>query len=177
MFSSSRVEKLYNSLGISNYLKSVKSTKGAKTGFGLLGIVFGSLCYYNYNKSRVFSSKYSEFYQKLHQSHAIDLNSLIWYNTQKAKYENIISQMNQNDYNNRFFMSRCKVTGSFDHSKEILVPNKKNNEEGYLVFTPFYYADFTGKLVENSAEENNFDNTNLPDRYLQKDAIIVNRGW
>jgi hypothetical protein len=177
MKSKSRVELLYNSLGMSNWVKSVRQTKGAKEGFTLLTLTFGSYFYYNYIQNRVFNEKYGELENKLYRTHAIDLNSLIWYNTQMAKYDNHLSRMTEHDYNERYFMQRCSVTGSFDHSKEILVPRKRNFQEGYYVFTPFYYADFTMPVADDDIDQNAHDDTYYPDKYIQKDAVIVNRGW
>ena len=172
-----KVEKLYNAMGMSSWVNSVRQTKGARTGFGLLTLAFGGICYYNYNQRKSYSEKWSELEKNLHRDFAIDLNSLIWYNHVKGRYDNHISRMSQTDYDEQYFMRRCKVTGSFDHTKEILVPQKRGYEKGYLVFTPFYYADFQLPLKDDQKTQNNFDDTNLPDQYIQKDAVIVNRGW
>lgn len=172
-----RVEKLYNAMGMSSWVTSVRQTKGARTGFTLLTLVFGGISYYNYNKRTSFGDKWSELEKKLHRDFAIDLNSLIWYNHTKGKYDNHLSRMSEEDYEKQYFMARCKVTGSFDHTKEILVPQRRNQERGYLVFTPFYYADFQLPLKDDQKTANTYDYTNLPDRYIQKDAVIVNRGW
>jgi surfeit locus 1 family protein len=41
----------------------------------------------------------------------------------------------------------CKMTGKFDHSKEMLILRKYEDQNGYRVVTPFYIQDNAGFLV------------------------------
>lgn len=65
------------------------------------------------------------------------------------------------------------VLGQLDHSKEILIPKKKNGQEGFLVFNPMYCYD-GGKLkfFETNDTKEEFNGI-----HIERSAIIVNRGW
>ena len=69
---------------------------------------------------------------------------------------------------------RCRpyyIIGQVDHSKEILIPRKKDGEDGFDVLNPLYCYD-GGKISFRQMSEG----TQQP-IIIDRAAVIVNRGW
>ena len=65
------------------------------------------------------------------------------------------------------------LIGQLDHSKEILIPKKKNGVDGFLVFNPLYcYDGGKFKLMESLETKQEFKGITI-----DRAAVIVNRGW
>ena len=68
-----------------------------------------------------------------------------------------------------------KATGRFDHTKEIHIPRVKDGEEGYDVFTPFFYFNYP---ITEFYDQYFYDEKNVKDpEYSGNAYITVNRGW
>lgn len=69
---------------------------------------------------------------------------------------------------------RCRpyyILGQLDHSKEILIPRKKDGQEGFDVLNPLYCYD-GGKFSFRNAASPSWDPI-----VIDRSAVIVNRGW
>ena len=71
-------------------------------------------------------------------------------------------------------LHRCYMHGHYDHTKEILIPKKKNGRDGYDIITPFYYYKVLYPDVFFSLNVNG-----KPEKKLKSEraGIAVNRGW
>ncbi len=68
-----------------------------------------------------------------------------------------------------------KATGRFDHTKEIHIPRVKDGEEGYDVFTPFFYFNYP---ITEFYDQYFYDEKNIKQpEYSGNAYITVNRGW
>jgi len=65
------------------------------------------------------------------------------------------------------------IIGQMDHSKEILIPKKKEGIEGFLVFNPLYCYD-GGKLKIMELTDTKEAPKGIE---IERAAVIVNRGW
>jgi cytochrome oxidase assembly protein ShyY1 len=62
------------------------------------------------------------------------------------------------------------VTGQLDTTKEVLIPRKKNGEDGYDVISPLYCYDGGRFSVANHMK-------GKQNVIIDKSALIINRGW
>lgn len=69
--------------------------------------------------------------------------------------ETFSQPINRREFNHKWAYQPVELYGKFEHSKEILVKAFRDGEEGFQIFTPFYF------LNED----------------LQENAIFVDRGW
>lgn len=176
----SRAATLLKTLGLKNYASQVEnSSRSTKTGFKILGIFGLGLGLYFRNKFKESNLLEGEVENIFYSSRPFDLNSFIrLLPIEKQEYENPFNKMQKEVYEQVFLGKQCRVTGYFDHSKEIKVPykNEHDGKPGYLIFSPFYYVDYENKPHE-SEQINNFLKNETSDKIYTKGSIIVNRGW
>lgn len=169
----SKVEKLFNLIGMKNYVSAVNAYHNfshIKTGSLLLGLGFGLASYYYYKQIKEFNLKASEYLTHLSSPDVTYLNK--YFHLSKDGVQHSFLKIHYRDYEHHFKMRPTKITGYFDHSKEIHV--KVPFTKYYRVFTPFYYLDYNDSYTKNnhfSAERDNFA------KYaITKGALVVERG-
>eukprot|EP00340_Litonotus_pictus_P001552 CAMPEP_0170529686 /NCGR_PEP_ID=MMETSP0209-20121228/27806_1 /TAXON_ID=665100 ORGANISM="Litonotus pictus, Strain P1" /NCGR_SAMPLE_ID=MMETSP0209 /ASSEMBLY_ACC=CAM_ASM_000301 /LENGTH=239 /DNA_ID=CAMNT_0010821949 /DNA_START=197 /DNA_END=916 /DNA_ORIENTATION=+ len=104
------------------------------------------------------------------KSPLINLNSL--FRTNKDSTTDYIENISKANFDYFHKLKPSKLTGYFDHSREILVSQKKNGVEGYYVITPFFFMDYVMPTEDLSKYKEFF-----ADFMVLKGAIPVNRGW
>lgn len=167
------IANLYRSFGLKQYVQLVKEAENrrmVKKGALALSVLTGSLAYFIYSKQKMTEEKVSEYLFNL-SGPSKNIN-LMHYLAPNLSYSNLLASIDKVSYEKMFFMKPCKVTGYFDHSKEIHVLCEKYGQKGFLVFTPFYYANYKDYEIKE---------VNDPEKRLKNDSqqgtIVVNRGW
>lgn len=173
----SKAERIFKGLGLGNYVSSIKSNslkeiKHFKYAASILGTGIFSFAVYLYFAERNIRMKQDQLYTTLVSSPVINLNSLSRANS-SGENINLIDNISKDNYKHFYFMKQAKITGYFDHTKEILVYRKQNGVEGYDVLTPFYFMDY----VNSSANVEKGFKELYPDFAIVKGGIAVNRGW
>ena len=62
------------------------------------------------------------------------------------------------------------IIGQLDYSKEVLIPQKKGNVDGFMIINPLYC--YEGGKISMKEIFNGGDAVKI-----ERSAIIVNRGW
>lgn len=171
-------ESVLSILGMKNLIYAVREHEQRnllKKGLWFVSITSGLLSYYFYKKEYNFISKYSEYRHKLLNQPVLNLNKLVAVNI-NSKHHNLLNSV-ENKYDEVYKMKTCKLTGYFDHSKEIHIPHIENGIEGYLVFSPFYYVDYVLPEKNLGTKENLGFTEFQPDKFTLKGTMIVDKGW
>jgi hypothetical protein len=174
-------KKLSNILGTSSLLNRIRSLPSKDLGFfrggaAILALIFGSIAYYNYR--REYQNRYlmSSGIYKLLKSKMIDGgDQFIWGGKgPTSSLGQWYYRMPKKEYDISYRLRPAFLSGEFDHTKEVLIPFKKDGVEGYNVITPFYYfiwqsqSQYVG-VLQNGKLHKEVDNS--------RSALAVNRGW
>jgi len=178
---SSRAYNLFSFFGFSNWANQVKqSSNVTKKGLAFIGATLISGGLYLKNKSSHNQILYHQIEANMKKS-PLDLNSLVrLFNDENVhQYSNPLKYMRREVYEKVFLGRQLKVTGFFDHSKEIKIPTNDYRQKGYYIFTPFYYVDYERRPYEEKMgkgyEEMDMKDY-IPKNFHIKGAVIVNRG-
>jgi hypothetical protein len=169
----SKVEKIFNLIGMKNYVQAVHSYQSItqiRLGALFLGLGLGFGSYYYYRQITAYNLKASEYLTKLSSPDVTYLNK--YFHLTKDSIQQSFLKIQYRDYEQHFKMRPTKITGYFDHSKEIHV--KVPFTDFYRVFTPFYYLDYNDAYTKN----NHFtaDKDEYAKYAITKGAIVVERG-
>lgn len=171
-------ESVLSILGLKNVIYAVREHEQRnllKKGLWFISLSSGLLSYYFYKKGYNYVSKYSEYKNRLLNSPVLNINKLVGVKVNGNNLNSLVSVFGK--YDEVYKMKTCKLTGYFDHSKEIHIPHSKNGIDGYLVFSPFFYADYV--LPDKTVPINTDLGTKefQPDKFVMKGSIIVEKGW
>ena len=126
-----------------------------------------------YYSQRYISS--SSFY-KLTRKKQIDAGNQFMRNKlERRRTSSYYYRMPETEFNVLYRMRSAFLEGYFDHNKEVLIPHKQNNIEGYKVFTPFYYYLAEGVDIKNPVTVDDKNITMNPS--IVRCAMAVDRGW
>lgn len=176
-------KKLNKLFGTDFLLQRIRCLSGKeignfRTGAMMLGLLFGGMGYYFY--SQYHSQKFvsSHAYYKLINLNPLDAGNQFWFNAREAdevKEMTLYYRMPRKEFNVKYRMRSAFIRGEFDHDKEILVPNKKNGQDGYDVITPFYY--YRKLTLEKDYVSLHADGKPFDSLVSDRAAIAVFRGW
>jgi hypothetical protein len=174
--------KISNLLGLKSFrtqIQEVSNPRALKAGASIISSIFLALGYYHHRAFYFSSLQYSTYFHNLTAKPILNINKLLELDNQQMYYSPL-SQMEPTHFDQKIKMHTAKVTGTFDHAKEILVPSTKNGVRGYNVFAPFYYQNRS--VVPDKLNERHTTYTpdyiaSLPKNQNDRVAIGVLRGW
>lgn len=170
-----RENKLVSLIGENDFVKAVRSMRNIRnfrTGSLVLMLLSGSLTYYFYRSHYSNLMTVSHAVYRFTKDRTIDLNAQVYIDA-FGEVNNRLKRMTEKQYQNIYNYRLTKVTGYFDHNKEIHIPRTLNGEEGYDIITPFYYYN-----IDNVKNEGLKGATSaVPEEQSLRGGIAVRRGW
>lgn len=172
-----RSDKLVKLLGVDNFAGYVRSSThnihAFRKGCFVLGIASFFAWYFQqaYRRERMLLE--SEGINKLMNAVPMDLHKFIQ-SYAKGGLTNHLTSIHKVLFESKLKFYGFKATGYFDHTREIHVPRTINNEEGYDIYTPFFYFDYKANDL------NTFlicDDLKKKPVEMSEVCITVNRGW
>jgi hypothetical protein len=174
--------KLTNFFGMNWLLKKVHSIPQQDILYFRLGATFvmgisSVLAYYYYRRNIQSEFQTGKGFSRILESKPIDAGNQFYQNFVQNKMTfsgSFYTRIQETEFDVYYSLRKSFLTGYFDHTKEILIPAKKNGQEGYNVITPFYYyymirpdTFFTQKV----------DGKPVSQLTTERAAMVVNRGW
>jgi hypothetical protein len=135
------------------------------------------MAYYFYRKYYQQQMLTSQSYYKLTKLSSIDAGNQWWDRRAQDDEHWKVSfyyRMPLKEFNVLYRMRSAHLEGVFDHDKEILVPTKKFGQDGYNVFTPFYYYN---QSYLDIFHVETIDGETKPRSISERAAMAVHRGW
>jgi hypothetical protein len=142
----------------------------------VLGIT-SVLAYYNYRKNIQSEFMTGNGMTRIFESEPIDAGNQFYQNFVQNKMTfsaSFYTRIQEFDFDVYYSLRKAFLSGYFDHTKEILIPAKKDGIDGYNVITPFYYYYMIRPDPFFTLKVNGKPETKLT---TERAAMAVNRGW
>lgn len=179
--------KKLNKLFATDYiLKKVRLIPAAeignfRTGAFFLAFTFGVAGYYFYRKYLEQKMATSHAYYKLLSLPPLNAGNQfigsVVHEDMSTYRGTLYYRMPEKEFDILYRMRSAFIRGSFDHDKEILIPKKKDGQEGYDVITPFYYYDLNLPNKDGKKEIRQWDGKETIAFEAHPAALAVHRGW
>jgi hypothetical protein len=181
-----REKKLSKFLGTNSLLNVIRAMPkpelgNFRVGAAFLTLIFGSMGYYFYKRNYQQKMQSSHGFYRLMNVKPINAGAqFMWLGgeyQETSEQPSYYYRMPKKEFDALYRMKSAYIDGEFDHTKEILLPKKKDGVAGYEVITPFYY--YWGEIGVDPKNGVGVTQDGKPveiENYL-RNAIAVKRGW